>query len=155
MKFLTETVFLVSSLSAVNALLLMLAPDRYRREVKAVLSLIIAASVIGTFINADFSDISGFTYAPDLSGAGYSSDEAVKKELSGRIADYIGSLMDERGISCKKIEVETSIDENRSIFITKASLWLGPDQAESEPRISSLILSKIGDIDIEFIYEDD
>ena len=50
MKTLCELAFIISTLCAVNTLILMLAPDRYRREIKAILSLILAACVIASVI---------------------------------------------------------------------------------------------------------
>lgn len=155
MKTLAELAFTVSLLSAINALILMLAPDRYRREIKAVLSLIIVASVFSVISGADFTLLPEGTLRGLDDNIKFSADIAVQRELENKVSEYIGGLLDERGIEYKNISVETSIDADRRIFITKASLRLSPQLRDSEELISSIIEEKIGKIDREFIYEDD
>lgn len=153
MKLITNLTFTVCVLSLCSTALLMLVPDRYRREIRSVVSLVAAVSVGAIILGADYSDFPAFpAYGLDSSLA--ASDELVQKELEARLSGYLQTLLEEEGVSAKKVQVRTTIDNSRSIFITKASLWLDQSSAGLAPFAESKIKEKIGDIEVEIIYED-
>lgn len=153
MKTLAGITLAICALSVVHTALSMLAPDRYRREMRAIVALIAVAALAHVISGADFSyddfdlgDISGGTFL--------SRDDLIKKELEDKISDYIFSLLSERGIVPKKISVTATIDGQRRISITKASLTLDQSYREEEPKISSLIRENVADIPIDYFYGD-
>lgn len=153
MKLILNLTLTVCVLSLASTALLMLVPDRYRREIRSVMSMVAVVSVGAMILGADFSDI------PALSGMDFdshlaTSDALVQKNLENRLSDYIYTFLAEEGIPAKKVEVRTTIDNSRSIFITKASLWLDPASAQLEPLAEAKIKEKIGDIEVQIIYED-
>lgn len=154
MKFFTQTVLAAAVLGTLHILLLALAPDKYRREIKAIISLITVITIASLLSGADFSDITSSLKEIELSESVYSNDELVKKDLEGRIEQYLEALLSEQGIECKKISVGTTIDESRRIFITKASLRLSEEYSDREPEIRELIKTRIGEIGTEISYED-
>ena len=154
MKFLTSLTLTVCTLSILYTAVMMLVPDRFRRELRSVLSLITAVTLGAVIIGADFSDISARFESLSFESASYSRDDLVQADLEARIADYILSVLSDRGITCKKISVGTTIDEQRRISITKASLTLEKSFQAQDALITSLISAKIGDIEVNITYED-
>lgn len=154
MKTLAGITLAVCALSVVHTALSMLAPDRYRREMRAIVALIAVAALAHVISGADFS-YDDFDFG-DISGSGtfLSRDDLIKKELEDKISDYISSLLSERGIVPKKISVTATIDGQRRISITKASLTLDQTYREEEPKISSLIRENVADIPIDYFYGD-
>ncbi len=153
MKTLAGITLAVCALSVVHTALSMLAPDRYRREMRTIVALIAVAALAHVISGADFS-YDDFDFG-DLSGGAFlSRDDLIKKELEDKISDYISSLLSERGIVPKKISVTATIDGQRRISITKASLTLDRTYREEEPKISSLIRENVADIPIDYFYGD-
>ncbi len=141
-------------LSAAYTVLMMLVPDRYRSELRSVLSLAALVTVGAIALGADFDGIS-----PGLSDLGrynaeFSGDSLVQAELEARVSDYLSTLLSERGIECKKVSVGTTIDAQRRIFITKASLRLDRAFGPREAEVRALIDEKIGEIEVEIVYEE-
>lgn len=154
MRFLTSLTLTVCILSILYTAMMMLVPDRFRRELRSVLSLIVVVTLGAVILGADFSDISARFENLSFDSGTYSRDQLIQTELETRISDYIGTLLDEQGISCKKITVGTTIDELRRISITKASLTLDSAYQAREALITSLISKNIGDIEVNITYED-
>ena len=154
MKFLTSLTLTVCVLSVIYTAMMMLVPDRFRRELRSVLSLITVVTLGAVILGADFSDVSARFENLSFDSGTYTRDQLVQSELETRIADYIGSLLSEQGISCKKITVGTTIDEQRRISITKASLTLDTAYQAQEAAITSLIRKNIGEIEVKITYED-
>lgn len=152
MKFLSGLCFTVCVMSIVYTALMMLAPDRFRREIKGVFALVAVITVFSSFLHADLSDISEGLAGIDFERESYSRDELVKAELEERVAEYIKSFLAEEGIECKKISVRTTIDEQRRISISEASLEADLSQSGAEDLIRSLIAEKIGGIEVNIIY---
>lgn len=153
MKLITNLTLTICVLSLCSTAILMLAPDRYRREIRSVVSLVTVVSVGAIILGADYSDLPALP-AYDFDAPLAASDELVQRELESRLSDYLFTFLEEEGITAKKVEVGTTIDNSRSIFITKASLWLDHDSAELVPFAEAKIKEKIGDIEVKIIYED-
>ena len=154
MKFLTSLTLTICVLSILYTAMMMLVPDRFRRELRSVLSLIVVVTLGAVIIGADFSDISARFENLSFESGSYSRDRLIQSELETRIADYISTLLTEQGISCKKITVGTTIDELRRISITKASLALDSVYRAQESIVTSTIQKNIGDIEVNIAYED-
>lgn len=154
MKFLTSLTLTVCTLSILYTAMMMLVPDRFRRELRSVLSLIAVVTLGAVIVGADFSDVSARFENLSFENGVYSRDSLVQAELEARIADCISDILSERGITCKKITVGTTIDELRRISITKASLTLDESFQAQDALITSLISAKIGDIEVNITYED-
>ncbi|MBQ8395706.1 MAG: hypothetical protein IJX54_01760, partial [Oscillospiraceae bacterium] len=68
-----------------------------------------------------------------------------------KLFDTYNSYEDE-GIVSEKVSVDTTIDENRCISITKASIELGSEYEKDEIIVINLIKSKIGDIEVSLSF---
>lgn len=154
MSFLRSAALTVCLLSVICTLFMMLVPDRYRRDIRSVISLIAAVAVISLILGADFSDISSGFESPDFQSGAEARNQLVQRELESRVGDYIASFLGEEGINCKNISVRTTIDGQNSIFITDVGLWLDPSDEEREPLVRSLIAKKIGTAEVSISYED-
>lgn len=154
MMFLTDLTLTICVLSLICTALMMLVPDRFRREIRSVIALIAAVTVCAMLLGVDISDISSelgtLSFNKDLA----THDRLVQDELEGRISEYIASFLLEDGIECKKVEVRTTIDEQRRISITEASLELDDRDRDRESKARSLIREKIGEIDVKISYEE-
>lgn len=154
MSALKNLVFAICVLSVAYTVLMMLVPDRYRGELRSVLALVMLTAFAAIAVRADISDIS-----PQLADFGKyggisENDRLIQSELETRIGEYISSLLSENGIVCKKLSVGTTIDSERRISITVASLQLDPAYEDREDVIYSVIKDKIGDIEIQISYEE-
>lgn len=154
MKTLTSLTLAISVLAILRTAVIMLAPDKYRREMKGIISLIIVITVGSIITGMDFSFDGLNADKPGYNLSLNAHDRLLQDELEGRIEEYIGNFLNEEGIECKKIEVTTNIDDARCIFITEASLTLDERYRENEPYITSLIEDKIGKIGIKIFYGD-
>ena len=154
MKFLTSLTLTVCVLSILHTAMMMLVPDRFRRELRAVLSLISFVTLGAVILGADFSDVASRFQNLTFDETAYTRDSLIQRDLEDRIAEYIGAVLLEKGIECKKIEVRTTIDEQRRISITKASLWCDKSYESDDAAITSLVKMKIGDIEVNTTYED-
>ena len=153
MRFLLGLTLTVCTVSVISTALMMLAPDRFRREIKAVISLITAVALCSAILKTDFSGLAEKFSLPDFDSEAVSNDRLIQGELESRISEYLQSLLEEEGIDVKKVSVGTTIDGNRRISITKASLRLGSEEKPREEQVRSLIAQKIGQIDVEIYYE--
>ena len=154
MRFLTSLTLTVCVLSILYTAMMMLVPDRFRRELRSVLSLITVVTLGAVILGADFSDISARFENLSFETGAYTRDQLIQNELETRIADYISTILYEHGISCKKITVGTTIDPERRISITKASLTVENTYLQQDALITSLIKQNIGDIEVKITYED-
>lgn len=154
MRFLTSLTLTICTLSILYTAMMMLVPDRFRRELRSVLSLISVVTLGAVILGADFSDVNARFNSLSFDGSVSSRDRLIQSELETRIADYISTVLSEHGISCKKITVGTTIDEQRCISITKASLAVDESFRTQDALITSLIVNKIGDIEVKITYED-
>lgn len=152
MKLITDLTLTVCLISVVSVIILMLSPDRLRREMKTVVAIVSAAAICAalshgelTFMPEGFENIA-------LSYETLERDRLVQAELEERVGGYISSFLEEAGIECKKVSVGTTIDGQRRIFITGASLELAEKNAETEARATALIKEKIGDIEVKISY---
>lgn len=154
MKFLTNITLTVCVLTVVCTVLMMLVPDRFRREIRSVISLIAAVTIGAMLIGADFEDISYGLENLRFDSEAASHDRLVQDELETRIGEYIASFLSEEGVECKKVSVRTTIDEQRRISITEASLRLDVSASELDSFVRALIGEKIGEIDVKISYEE-
>lgn len=154
MSFLKTFTLAVCGLSVVGSVAMMLVPDRFRREMRAVIAISAFAAVAALVSGADFSDISsGLSFGEKpLDSPSY--EQLVCEELEAQVADYIESFLKEAGIDCKKVAVGTTIDGQYRIFITEASLKLDPSEKDKEDLARALIKEKIGEIKVEISCED-
>lgn len=138
----------LAALYIIRFLFSLLAPEKYRNAIKTVLSLIAVVTVAVGIVNVDLSDIySQFrSIGGDISFS--EADSLILGELNGKLSDYICSLLSEEGIESEKVSVVTTIDENRCISITKASITLGSEYKNDEYAVRNLIRNKIGDIEL-------
>ena len=143
MSFLKNAVLTVCMLSVISTLFMMLVPDRFRRDIKSVISLI-----------ADFSDLGTDFNSIEFQQSTASRNRLIQSEVESRAADIIASFLEENGISCKNIAVRTTIDGQNSIFITETDILLDSSEKEREQFVRSIIAERVGDIEVKIRYED-
>lgn len=154
MKFLSEITLTVCVLSVICTVMMMLVPDRYRRDIRSVVSLIAAIAIIASVLGADFSDIGADFESISFQSGVETRNSLIQSDVEKRLEDYMTSFLAEKGIKCKNIRVRTTIDEQNSIFITEAELLLDSSDKEREPFIRSILAEKIGEIDVKISYGD-
>lgn len=152
MSALRNLMFSLSALFVLQFLFSLLAPEKYRSAIKMALSLITVAVMSAGILKIDFSDIYSAFPSIDTELSSYESDQLILDELNAKLSDYISSLLEEEGFICKNVSVDTTIDENRCISITKASIVLGREYEKDEAIIIGLIKSKVGDIEISLSF---
>ncbi len=154
MKTLVTVTLLISVLAVVNTLVLSLSPDRYRREFRAMLSLMSLAAIGSVLLGADFSDISSRFEDIALPDMSIKRDEAITSELDKKLQEYLFTCLAEKGIAPENIFIETTIDAERRIFITKARITLPAGYSGREGEIKSLLDGILGSGVAEIITED-
>lgn len=149
---LKNLIFSLSVLVVLQFIFSMLAPERYRSAIKMALSLITVAVVSAGIFKIDFSDIYSSFPSINTELSSYESDQLILDELNSKLSEYISLLLEDKGIVSKKVSVDTTIDENRCISITKASIELGSEYEKDEIIVINLIKSKIGDIEVSLSF---
>ena len=144
----------VCILSLVYMLVMMLTPDSYKQKMKTVISVLTALTIAGAVLNIDFTfdeDID----TDSLYEYNYSYNEIVQGELERKLADTILLLYDENNIPVEKISVETNIDEEGSIFISKISLTIIGSSEVYESTIRKVTTERIGQVALELSFSED
>ncbi len=154
MSFLKNAVLTVCMLSVISTLFMMLVPDRFRRDIKSVISLIAAVAIVTLILGADFSDLGTDFNSIEFQQSTASRNRLIQSEVESRAADIIASFLEENGISCKNIAVRTTIDGQNSIFITETDILLDSSEKEREQFVRSIIAERVGDIEVKIRYED-
>lgn len=142
----------LSALFVLQFLFSLLSPEKYRPAIKMALSLITVAVVSAGILKIDFSNIYSSFPSINTELSSYESDQLILDELNSKLSEYIATLLEGEGIVSEKVSVDTTIDENRCISITKASIELGSEYEKDEAIIISLIKSKIGDIEVSISF---
>ena len=142
----------LSAMFVLQFLFSLLSPEKYRPAIKMVLSLITVAVVSAGILKIDFSNIYSSFPSINTQLSSYESDQLILDELNSKLSEYIASLLEDEGIVSEKVSVDTTIDENRCISITKASIELGSEYEKDEIIVINLIKSKIGDIEVSLSF---
>lgn len=154
MRFLRDITMTVCILSLIYTALMMLVPDRFRRELRTVLAMTAAVTLGAMLLGADMSDISTQFGGLSFDAEDIQYKNMVQSELEARLEEYITTLLSESGTEVKKLTVRTTIDEQNRISITEASLELDGVYRGQEAQIRGLLSEKIGDIEVKISYED-
>lgn len=150
MTFLKDLTLAVCVLSAIHTVLMMLAPDRYRQELRTVVALAAAVTVCGFMLRADLSELSFGISELDPDSVSDQRNSLVQRELENKIEQYISSFLEESGTECKKVSVRTTIDGQSCIFITEVEITLDPDGIDIQ-HVKEAVREKIGDVDVKII----
>lgn len=142
----------LSAMFVLQFLFSLLSPEKYRPAIKMALSLITVAVVSAGILKIDFSNIYSSFPSINTELSSYESDQLILDELNSKLSEYIASLLEDEGIVSEKVSVDTTIDENRCISITKASIELGSEYEKDEIIVINLIKSKIGDIEVSLSF---
>lgn len=144
----------VCILSLVYMLVMMLTPDSYKQKMKVVISILTALTISGAVLNIDFT-FDAEIDTDSLYEYNYSYDEIVLSELESRLADTILPIYDESKIPVEKISVETNIDEDGSIIISKISLTISGGYDDYESTIRRVTTERIGEVALELSFSED
>lgn len=135
-------------------IVMMLTPDSFKQKMKTVISILTALTIAGAVLNIDF------TFDEDIDAdllyeSDYSYNELVLDELNERLADTILLIYKENDIPVEKISVETTIDSENSISISKISLTIIGSSEAYESKIRKVTENRIGDIDLEMSFSEE
>lgn len=145
----------VCVLSLVYCIMMLLTPDRFKRQMKSVISIITAVTLGGLIISGgNAEDIFSWINIPSI-GEGQSSNAAVMRELEARLNEQIQKLMVENGIPVEKIDVSVDIDGDNCIFISKLAAQISGSQKLYEEKVRSLVKTDIGDVNLEIAFTEE
>lgn len=145
----------VCVLSLVYCIMMLLTPDRFKRQMKSVISIITAVTMGGLIISGSSGeDIFSSINIPSI-GESQSSNAAVMRELEVRLSEQIQRLMEESGIPVEKIDVSIDIDGDNCIFISKLAAQISGSQKLYEEKVRSLVKSDIGDVNLEIAFTEE
>ncbi len=144
----------VCILSLMYMLIMMLTPESYKQKMKVVISILTALTVAGAVLNIDFTFDEEID-TDSLYEYDYSYNDIVMGELEDKLADTIFLIYDENGIPVEKISVETNIDEDGSIFISKISLTISGVSESYESIINKVTKERIGEVALELSFSED
>ena len=145
----------VCVLSLVYCIMMLLTPDRFKRQMKSVISIITAVTMGGLIISGSSGeDIFSSINIPSI-GESQSSNAAVMRELEARLSEQIQRLMEESGIPVEKIDVSVDIDGDNCIFISKLAVQISGSQKLYEEKVRSLVKSDIGDVNLEIAFTEE
>ncbi|MCD7823838.1 MAG: hypothetical protein LUG86_07480 [Oscillospiraceae bacterium] len=145
----------VCILSLIYMLVMMLTPDSYKQKVKTVISILTALTIAGGVLNIDFTMDDDNIDANLLYESEYSYNDLILSELDKRLADSILLIYEENGIPVEKISVETNINEDSSIIISKISLTISGDRETYESKVHRVTSDKIGEVKLEISFSED
>ena len=143
-------------LSLLHTIIALLSPERFRRQLGIVMS-IISALVIGSMVlgaDISFDDIE----LPDTGTFEQSyekANELVVQELEDRLSEFVSKLMNERGIPAEKISVKTTIDESGSISISEVSMTVNGSKEVNGEKITDIIKNEIGKVKLTLEYSEE
>lgn len=155
MNGLKEFVFCVCVVYILQAVLLILSPEKYKNAVKLSSAVIILTVMVTKLSTFDF--LSLFDGITDI-GNSYiydESDKLVLSELETQIADYMMQSLHSNGIEPKKVEVNATIDDDRCISITKVSVVIGLDAADNKSQVIQLTEKLIGAVDVDVSFSEE
>lgn len=145
----------VCVLSLVYCIMMLLTPDRFKRQMKSVISIITAVTMGGLIISGSSGeDIFSSINIPSI-GESQSSNAAVMRELEVRLSEQIQRLMEENGIPVEKIDLSVDIDGDNCIFISKLAAQISGSQKLYEEKVRSLVKSDIGDVNLEIAFTEE
>ncbi|MCC8196006.1 MAG: hypothetical protein LIO49_04235 [Ruminococcus sp.] len=121
---------------------------------KTVISILTALTIAGAVLNLDFT-FDGAIDADLLYESDYSYNDLVISELEERLADSILLIYKENGIPVEKISVETNIDEDNGISISKISLTIPGSSEAYESKILKVTGDKIGEVTLDISFSED
>lgn len=141
-------------LSLVYMIVMMLTPDSFKQKMKTVISILTALTIAGAILNIDFSFDEEID-ADLLYESDYIYNGLVISELEQRLADSILLIYEENDIPVEKISVETNIDDENSISISKISLTIRGESEAYESKIRKVTRDKIGKVTLEMSFSED
>ncbi len=145
----------VCVLSLVYCVMMLLTPDRFKRQMKSVISIITAVTMGGLIISGGSGDDTFSSINIPSIGESQSSSAAVMRELETRLNEQIQKLMAENGIPAEKIEVRVDIDGDNCIFISRLTATISGSQKLYEEKVRSLVKSDIGDVNLEIVFTEE
>ncbi len=156
MIFLKNLTISICVLSLMYFIIMLITPDRYKRQLRSLISIIAAVTIGGIVLGADFSfDGIPQIESESLNGSVSYADQLVISELEKRLEEQIGKMIQEAQIPMEKISVETNIDDDNCIFISKISMTIGGSREKYEAEAIRLVETKIGDISIDLTFSED
>lgn len=155
MNALKEFVLSICVVYILQAVLLILAPEKYKSTVK-LSSIVIILTVIISKLSA-FDSLSVFDGITGIQSSYIydESDKLVVGELESKIADYLYRSLLSNGIESEKVEVNATIDNERCISITKVSVVLNRDCADKESYVVRLTENLVGDVDVDVSFSEE
>lgn len=155
MNGLKELVFCVCVIYILQAVMLILSPEKYKNAVKLSSAVIILTVMVAKLSAFDF--LSLFDGITDI-GNSYiydKSDKLVLSELETQIADYLMQSLRSNGIEPEKVKVNATIDEERCISITKVSVVIGLDAACDKSQVIRMTENLIGAVDVDVLFSEE
>lgn len=155
MEVLKKMTMSICVLSLVYSIMMLLTPDRFKRQVRSVLSIITAITIGGIILNGGSWD--GIFSSLDIPSAGTaeSADRLVISELQARLNVQIKKLIEEKGVPLEKVDTVIDIDEDNCIFISRLLLEVNGTKSEYEERIRNVVKSEIGDVNLETVFTEE
>ena len=143
-------------LSLLHTIIALLSPERFRRQLSIVMS-IISALVIGSmFLGADISfDEIELPNTDTFEQSYEKANELVVQELEDRLSEYVSNLMDEMEVPAEKISVKTTIDKSGSISISEVSMTVNGSKEVYGAKITEIIKSEIGKVQLMLEYSEE
>lgn len=141
-------------LSLIYVTLMLLTPERYKQKMRSVVSVLSALIIAGALLKVDFTASDTPAKYPDIPTDGINQSDMVVAELEKRLEQSIGDIYRQNGIPVQKISVETNIDSDNCIFISKISLTVDADSSVSEQRIKKITYDEIGDISLQISFSE-
>ncbi len=143
-------------LSLLHTIIALLSPERFRRQLSIVMS-IISALVIGSmFLGADISfDEIELPNTDTFEQSYEKANELVVQELEDRLSEYVSNLMDEMEVPAEKISVKTTIDKSGSISISEVSMTVNGSKEVYGAKITEIIKSEIGKVKLTLEYSEE
>ncbi len=155
MEFLKNITISVCALSLVYSIMMLLTPDRFKRQMKSVISVIIAVTIGGIILHGGYDDDFLSSLEIPSFDARSSSNEMMLTELEARLNVQIEKLIEEKGIPVEKVETDIDIDADNCIFISRLLIEVNGAKSEYEEKLRSIVKSDIGDVNLETAFAEE
>lgn len=121
----------------------MIPSEKFKRQINVICMLILVLTIYQTVSGCEMNLSINETYTRNTEEYVQITDRLLISEIDGNICDSLNSLLDENGISAKKISLSINNFASDSIIINEAQVIIS--QSDNAEKAESIIRSALGD----------
>lgn len=155
MSKLKTFILCICILYSLQLVLLMLTPDKFKKIIKFCTAVMILTVTVSNLIGIDYAELFESISVPAPSYTYDESDRLIISELESTIAEYLSESLASSGIYPKEFIIDTTIDDERCISITKVTIVLAYGDGDKISQAAGITKSLIGEIEVEVMCSEE